>query len=97
MHYANYFVDIGTMEGYYAIVAKKINANCKIIGIEPTSGAEEKFFNNFKLNNIYLDSNIQFIEKYLGLKDDKNTITLNSLLNDKEGPFFILIDIEGQG
>jgi hypothetical protein len=83
------------MDGFYCLIALKLNKDSKVISVEPSPGAKELIQENLKLNGYNFNENILFSNKKIGKINDNETLSLSELAKDLSGTLFILIDIEG--
>ena len=89
------FVEIGAMEGFYEVIARKLNPECRIVAVEPETGAYERIAENFRLNSLALDERFVFFRQFVEDVSSEKTITIEKLLAGLPQPIFLLMDIDG--
>lgn len=92
---AESFLEIGAMDGFYEVVARKINPDCFVRSVEPETGAYKRIAENFALNGINTSFRFEFIDKFVTGESDQNSITLSDLITKLVEPIFIIMDIDG--
>lgn len=89
------FIEIGAMEGFYEIIARKLNPACMIVAVEPEPGARELVRNNFLLNGMDIDDHTTFCEKFVTNVSGPKNISIAELIRNLPQPLFLLMDIDG--
>lgn len=89
------FVEIGAMEGFYEIIAHKLNPHAVIVAVEPNPGARERIKENFLLNKMDFGETIRFNEKFVGTDNGSGKTTMAELLSGLPQPVFLIMDIDG--
>ena len=92
---AGSFIEIGAMEGFYEVIAKKLNPQCTVLAVEPTPGAYELIAENFRLNNLDINEKFVFCDKFVADVSSEKTTTIEKLLSGLPQPIFLLMDIDG--
>ncbi len=89
----NYFIDIGSSNGYYGVLYKKYNKTGTVYSFEPKEQFWEIQKKNFEVNHAF--HNVTIINKYAAESDDEKHVNVNLLLPFKSQNIFMKIDIDG--
>lgn len=90
---AQTFIDVGASDGYYPILALRMNPAVEVIGCEMHAPLEAQARENYRLNFPSENRSFTWIAKPVGL--DEGQVALDKLIEDRPGPIFIKIDVDG--
>jgi len=89
----DYFLDIGSSNGYYGLFYKKFNPGGKVYSFEAQDRFRDIQKKHFEVNGCYRD--VQIINKFASDHDDDTHISVNRLLPLKGQNILIKLDIDG--
>lgn len=92
---AKSFIEIGAMEGFYEVIARKLNPSCAIIAVEPEAGARELIEHNFRINGLDSHDRISFRTEFVSDASREGYTTISKLVENQPNPVFLLMDIDG--
>lgn len=90
---ARTFIDVGASDGYYPILALRLNPSVGAIGCEMHAPLEMQARENYRLNFPSEDRSFTWIAKPVGTSAGQ--VTLDELSDSHAGPIFIKIDVDG--
>ena len=89
-------IDIGAAEGIYTLYFLAKTPAKKVFSFEPNAKCRSKLILNTNLNNLTNSYKLELSSKFVGLKNNDNECTLNSLLPKISFPCLIKMDVEGE-
>lgn len=92
---ARTFIDVGASDGYYPILALRMNPSVEAIGCEMHAPLEMQARENYRLNFPSENRSFTWIAKPVGTAEGQ--VTLDELSDSHPGPIFIKIDVDGVG
>jgi hypothetical protein len=91
---SNYFFDIGSSDGYYSLIYKKLAPQGKIFAFEVKEDLTREMEDNFKTNSFnYAD--VTLTKKFVSDKNDASNTTIDSIFNLKDQSLLFKIDVDG--
>jgi precorrin-6B methylase 2 len=91
---SDYFFDIGSSDGYYSLIYKKLNPAGKIYAFEVKEDLTQEMQSNFSRNNFNY-GDVTLIKKFVTDKNDEKHVTLDSVFEQKGQTLFFKIDVDG--
>ena len=91
----NTAIDIGVASGEYTIYFLVKTQAKKIFAFDPAQETQQSFFDNLKINNLNNNKRLKYYNKFVSDKITDNTMTLDSIKTQIEGPCLIKIDVDG--
>ena len=88
------FVDLGSSDGYYPLIYRKLNPAGEIYSFEVQEIQAVEQPKNFKMNG-FDTGKLHVIQKYASDKIDDNNVTVDSVVPVKGKKVFFKVDIEG--
>ncbi len=90
---ATTFIDVGASDGYYPILALRMNPSVETIGCEMHGPLEEQARENYRLNFPSENRSFTWIAKPVGLGEGQ--VVLDELTEGRPGPILVKIDVDG--
>lgn len=90
---AQTFLDVGASDGYYPILALRLNPTVEVIGCEMHEPLEAKALENYRLNFPNEDRSLTWVSKPVGFSEGQ--VTLDEITGNRPGPILIKIDVDG--
>lgn len=87
---ARSFIDIGASNGWYSLLAAKLNSRIQVVACEPDGEILRELHENLALNPA-LAAQIRIVDKAIGA----GGVQLGALLRSLEKPASVKIDVEG--
>lgn len=87
------FIDVGASDGYYPIIALRLNPTLTAIACEPQTPFAESARQNYRLNFSDSGQRMEWVPKQIGCGPEQ--MSLDQLADGRSGPFFIKIDVDG--
>jgi hypothetical protein len=87
------FIDIGASDGYYPLIALRLNPSLTAIGCEPQVHFEQRAWENYRLNFQNNVSRMVWVPKLVGSGQEHTS--LDRLAEGRPGPFLVKIDVDG--
>ncbi len=91
--WAGTFIDVGASDGYYAIIASKLNPSIESIGCDPKADMECRAWQNYRLNFPAGTPRMEWRIQAVGAEEGK--IPLDDLAKGRQRPVFVKIDVDG--
>ena len=97
----NTLIDVGSHDGFYAIIFAKLCTDSRIIVLEPNESVNSLISKNLSTNGIDLGERVKILNSFLGMPDkfpncdSHKVVTLDTLVADLQEPILIKIDIDG--
>ncbi len=88
------FIDLGSSDGYYPLVYRKLNTRGDIYSFEVQEKQALEQVKNFERNG-FDTKNLYVIQKYVADKIDETNVTVDSIVNVTGKKVFFKVDIEG--
>jgi hypothetical protein len=90
---ASTFIDVGSSDGYYAILAMWLNPKVTAIGCEPQPDLANRAWENYRLNWPEKGPHLEWLESPVGSGDGQ--VTLDQIGSGRTGPIVVKIDVDG--
>jgi hypothetical protein len=87
------FIDVGASDGYYPIIALRLNSNLTAIGCEPQAHLGQHAWENYRLNFGAADPKMEWVSQ--GVGENNGDVALDTLTEGRAGPFLVKIDVDG--
>jgi len=87
---ARSFIDVGASNGWYSLLAAKLNPRIQVVACEPDEEMIRELHENLALNPM-LAAQIRIVDRAVGV----GGVQLGALLNSLEKPVSVKIDVEG--
>lgn len=87
------FVDVGASDGYYPVIAVRLNPGLTAVGCEPQASLEARAWENYRLNFPADRPRMEWVAKEVG--DGPGQTSLDALAADRPGPVFVKVDVDG--
>ena len=87
---ARSFIDIGASNGWYSLLAAKLNPRVQVVACEPDGEMLRELHENLTLNST-LAARIRIVDKAVGV----DGVPLGALLRSLKEPVSVKIDVEG--
>jgi len=90
---AKTFIDVGASDGYYPILALRMNPWVEVIGCEMHGPLEAQARENYRLNFPSQNRSFTWVPKPVGLGEGQ--VPLDELTIGRAGPILVKIDVDG--
>jgi hypothetical protein len=90
---AQTFIDVGASDGFYPILALRLNPAIEVIGCEMHGPLETQARENYRLNFPNENRSFTWISKPVGR--DEGQVSLDALAEGRPGPMLVKIDVDG--
>jgi methyltransferase FkbM-like protein len=90
---ARTFIDVGASDGYYPVVALRLNPSLTAVGCEPQTDLERRAWENYRLTFPAGGPRMEWVAKPVG--DGPGQVALDDLAAGRPGPVFVKIDVDG--
>jgi hypothetical protein len=90
---ARTFIDVGASDGYYSIIARRLNPSLVAVACEPQPDFRPRAWENYRLTFPGEEPRIEWVDKLIG--GGPGQVSLDDLAADRPGPVFVKIDVDG--
>jgi hypothetical protein len=99
---ARTFIDVGASDGYYTLIAVRLNPTITAIGCGPDLYHEADRHENYRLNFPNGGPNVEWIPRFIGNGDTAppehqgiGVTSLDAVADARPGPIFVKVDVDG--
>jgi hypothetical protein len=95
MRFVSCALDLGSHDGYYTLIFQTFPNVRKILAVEAEPSQISRLRSNLTINHLLDDSRIAIHQTFVGDTDSPNSTTIDTLIDDLDGPYFVKMDVEG--